>query len=266
MKNIPKIFDKAYIKSIRTKTLPLLPPFDFLHYEINERLIERLKEFNRSFDTVLIIGSKSSNLFDYLENNNNFQNITIMDFGHLKKHEKYNFIQGDEENLPFAPGSFDLILSSTHLHMTNDFPGALKQFHTSLKKNGVFIGSLFGGETLMELKESFYKAEMSLTQKIFPHIMPMIEVKQLGDLLKRAGFELSLSTEDRLEVTYSHPINLLRDLKKMGESNTMIQRSRQFLSKRVFDSMCYNYVNDFSIEDNKILATFDVLIGSGVKI
>lgn len=266
MKNIPKIFDKAYIKSIRTKMLPLLPPFDFLHYEINERLIERLKEFDRSFESVLIIGAKSDNLFDYLKCSDHVQNITIMDFGYLKHNKKYRFIQGDEENLPFAADSFDLILSCAHLHMTNDLPGALKQFYISLKKNGVFIGSLFGGETLLELRESFYKAEMNLTQKIFPHIMPMVEVKQLGDLLKRAGFELPLSTEDRLEVTYSHPLNLLRDLKQMGESNTMIQRSRQFLSKRVFDSMCYNYVNDFSIEDNKILATFDVLIGSGVKI
>jgi NADH dehydrogenase [ubiquinone] 1 alpha subcomplex assembly factor 5 len=266
MKNIPKIFDKAYIKSIRTKTLPLLPPFDFLHYEVNERLIERLKEFHRPFESVLIIGAKSNNLFDYLKCSDYVQNIMIMDFGYLKHNKKYIFIQGDEENLPFAPDSFDLILSCTHLHMTNDLPGALKQFHTSLKKNGIFIGSLFGGETLLELKESFYKAEMVLTQKIFPHIIPMIEVKQLGDLLKRAGFELPLSTEDRLEVTYSHPIKLLKDLKRMGESNTLIQRSRQFLSKRVFDKMCHNYINDFSIEDNKILATFDVLIGSGVKI
>lgn len=265
MQNIPKIFDKAYIKSIRTKMLPLVPPFDFLHDEINERLIERLTEFNRLFESVLIIGSKSNNLFDYLKTCNNIQNIIKMDFGCLDNVEKCNFIQGDEENLPFAPNSFDLILSCGHLHMTNDLPGTLKQFHTSLKKNGVFIGSLFGGETLFELKESFYKAEMNISQRIFPHIMPMVEVKQLGDLVKRAGFELPISTEERFEVTYSHPLNLLIDLKKMGESNTLEQRSRQFLSKKIFNDMCYNYINDFTIEDNKVLATFDILIGSGIK-
>lgn len=265
MKNIPKIFDKSYIKLIREKTLPLHPTYDFLHYEINERLVERLKEFNRPFESVLVIGSKSNNLFNYLISCDNIQDIVAMDLGYLKKKENLNFIQGDEENLPFTADSFDLIISCTHLHMTNDLPGALRQFHTSLKKNGVFIGSLLGGETLRELKESFYKAETLLTQKIFPHIIPMIDVKQFGDLLKRAGFELPLSTEDRLEVTYSHPIHLLKDLKQMGEINTLTQRSRQFLSKNIFEKMCYHYINDFKIEDNKILASFDVLIGSGIK-
>lgn len=33
----------------------------------------------------------------------------------------------DEEFLPFAPGSFDLVLSNLALHWVNDLPGALGQ-------------------------------------------------------------------------------------------------------------------------------------------
>lgn len=55
-------------------------------------------------------------------------------------------VMADEEFLPFAPGSFDLVLSNLALHWVNDLPGALGQikqvrsfFETDLEKAWFFV-------------------------------------------------------------------------------------------------------------------------------
>ncbi|MCP6711136.1 class I SAM-dependent methyltransferase, partial [Klebsiella pneumoniae] len=57
----------------------------------------------------------------------------------------------DEERLPFAAVSLDLVVSLLSLHWTNDLVGALVQIRRALKPDGLFIGALFGGQTLTEL-------------------------------------------------------------------------------------------------------------------
>src|ERR1700674_1710395 len=65
----------------------------------------------------------------------------------------------DEEGLPFADSSFDLVTSVLGLHTVNDLPGVLLQIRRILKPDGLFVGALFGGDTLKELRVSFAAAE-----------------------------------------------------------------------------------------------------------
>ncbi len=65
----------------------------------------------------------------------------------------------DEEALPFEPESFDLVMSSLSLHWVNQLPSTFFQIMRSLRKDGVFIGALFGGETLYELRGSLQLGE-----------------------------------------------------------------------------------------------------------
>ena len=58
----------------------------------------------------------------------------------------------DEEALPFEPNSIDAVLTSLSLHWVNDLPGTLIQIQRSLKPDGAFIGAMFGGDTLFELR------------------------------------------------------------------------------------------------------------------
>ena len=61
-------------------------------------------------------------------------------------------LAADEEALPFAPASFDLVLSSLSLHWVNDLPGALFQIRQILKPDGLFLAAMLGGGTLAELR------------------------------------------------------------------------------------------------------------------
>jgi len=46
----------------------------------------------------------------------------------------------DEERLPFAAASLDLVVSTLGLHWTNDVVGALIQIRQALKPDGLFLG------------------------------------------------------------------------------------------------------------------------------
>ena len=58
----------------------------------------------------------------------------------------------DEEYLPFKENCFDLVVSSLSLHWVNNLQSCLSQIKYCLKEDGVFIGSVFGGDTLKELR------------------------------------------------------------------------------------------------------------------
>ena len=51
-------------------------------------------------------------------------------------------VAADEEFLPFAPASFDLVVASLSLHWVNDLPGALIQLRQALRPDGLLLASL----------------------------------------------------------------------------------------------------------------------------
>jgi NADH dehydrogenase [ubiquinone] 1 alpha subcomplex assembly factor 5 len=63
-------------------------------------------------------------------------------------------IQGDEEKLldTIPKNSQDAVVSCLGMHWVNDLPGALVQAKEVLKPDGVFMGAMFGGDTLFELR------------------------------------------------------------------------------------------------------------------
>lgn len=63
-------------------------------------------------------------------------------------------IHADEENLleTIPRNSQEAIVSCLSLHWVNDLPGVLVQIKEALQPDGVFLGALFGGDTLFELR------------------------------------------------------------------------------------------------------------------
>jgi hypothetical protein len=50
-------------------------------------------------------------------------------------------------------------------------------------------------------------------------------------LLQRAGFALPVTDVDAFTVRYAHPLGLMRDLRAMGATNVLAERSRKPLSQ-----------------------------------
>ena len=89
------------------------------------------------------------------------------------------------------------------MHWTNDLPGALSQIRRALRPDGLFIGSLFGGSSLQELRWALGRAELELTGGQAARVSPFADAFDGAGLLQRAGFALPVSDIDRLTVTYA---------------------------------------------------------------
>lgn len=169
----------------------------------------------------------------------------------------------DEERLPFAPASLDLVVSLLALHWTNDLPGALIQIRRALKPDGLFIGAVFGGATLTELRQSLLQAEAELHGGAGLRVSPFADGADAAGLLQRAGFGLPVTDVDRVTVRYAHPLRLLQDLRRMGETNVLRGRDRRPLSRAVLARMSDVYAERFGLPDGRIPATFEIVAVTG---
>lgn len=169
----------------------------------------------------------------------------------------------DEERLPFAAASLDLVVSTLALHWTNDLVGALIQIRRALKPDGLFIGALLGGATLTELRQCLLEAEAELSGGAGLRVSPFADAFDAAALLQRAGFALPVTDVDRVTVRYAHPLELLRDLRQMGETNVLLDRPRKPLARRVLLRAMEIYVERFAQPDGKVPATFEIVTVTG---
>ncbi|MFH0886556.1 MAG: methyltransferase domain-containing protein, partial [bacterium] len=68
------------------------------------------------------------------------------------------FVTGDAESLPFSAGSFDLVVSSASYQWMGSMRTALSEANRVLSHKGFFVSSLFGAQTLNELRDVFNAA------------------------------------------------------------------------------------------------------------
>jgi SAM-dependent methyltransferase len=143
-------------------------------------------------------------------------------------------VVADEEFLPFAPGSFDLVVASLSLHWVNDLPGALIQLRLALRSGGLLLASLPALGTLAELRQALTKAEVALTGGASPRVSPFADLRDCAVLLQRAGFDLPVADVEDLRLLYAGPLALLRDLRAAGETNALCQRDRRVPPRALF--------------------------------
>jgi SAM-dependent methyltransferase len=165
----------------------------------------------------------------------------------------------DEEALPFALGSLDLVVSGLSLHLVNDLPGTLAQIRHALKPDGLLLAALLGGETLRELREAWILAEDEILGGASPRVAPFADVRDLGSLLQRAGFALPVVDSDVVTVTYSSPLALMREIKAMGASNMLVTRRRTPVTRRLLTRASQVYLERFGLADGRVPATYDIL-------
>jgi len=170
---------------------------------------------------------------------------------------------GDEEALPFADASFDLVVSALSLHAVNDLPGALVQIRRVLKPDGLFLAVLFGGESLGELRDAFARGEMQVRGGISPRVSPFAEVRTLGALLQRAGFALPVADSERTSVSYKEFRTLTADLRELGETNILAERDPRGLRRDVLGAMLAAYREHHGNEAGKLKASFDLVTLTG---
>jgi len=236
------LFDRDLLRQNKLRARSKFLDHNFLHHEVANRIAENVKFLNREFKDILEIGAMD----DYLSR-------LVNEAG-----APYKFME-DLEILPFEKESFDLILSNLNFHYINQIPQFLINVKEALKPDGVFIASFFGEENLSELAHVLYETENEIYNGVSPRMPPTIDVKTAASLLQKAGFQNPISDFAKIEVEYSDPLNLLKDLKMMGQGNILTKRSRKFFTKEFLRKISQNYQRIYPSG----IATFEVVTVTG---
>lgn len=259
------LFDRALVAEHRRRAAELdWPHHRFLFNEVAERLAERLLDINHSFSLALDLGGRDGVFGEKLIAMKKADRVIRTDLTEAMLDNATNAaIVADEEFLPFKENSFDLVGSVLGLHWTNDLPGALSQAARSLKPNGLFLGALFGIESLQELKACLIEAESEITGGVSPRISPFTEIKDAGSLLQRAGLALPVTDTDLITLKYEHPFALMHELRGLGETNALISRQKHFTQRRIMLRTAELYIENYADADGRIPATFQIIYMSG---
>jgi SAM-dependent methyltransferase len=269
----PVIFDRICHRAHRSRAAAL-GPSTFLIDRVAEDLCDRLAAVLRRFEFALDVGTPTDAVRRVLAASGKVGTIIAADalagtaaFRHLSdsrgKCEAQLCIAADEEALPLRDASLDLVVSALALQFVNDLPGALIQIRRALRPDGLFLAALAGGETLTELRQTFAAAEAEIEDGISPRVAPFSDVRDMGALLQRAGFALPVTDVDRLTARYDSPISLMHDLRRMGATNALVERSRRPLKRATLTRMSEIYAERFADRDGRIRATFEIIWLSG---
>jgi NADH dehydrogenase [ubiquinone] 1 alpha subcomplex assembly factor 5 len=204
--------------------------YDYLKEEVGYRLADRIFDIKRKFKLAVDLGCGRGYVAKHIDSEC-VEELVVCDMSptwleqvSCPNNVKVKRKVVDEESLPFESASLDLVTSSLSMHWVNDLPGAFCQIINCLKSDGVFMGAVFGGDTLYELRSSLQLAELERLGGIAPHISPFTEIRDIGSLLTRAGFTMLTVDTDEIVVRYPSMFELMWDLKGMGESNAAYNR------------------------------------------
>ncbi len=262
--DVPIIFDRRQLAANRARAATGFSQHDFLHRHIATEMAERLSVQTREFDRAVILGSNKGLLRAALGDQRQIRFIIDAELtaALLPPAEDASGLVLDEENLPFAEASLDLIMSPWGLHHVNDLPGTLVQIKRALKPDGLFLAAMPGSQTLIPLRQAFLQAETEICGGVAPHIHPFADLRDLGGLLQRAGFALPVADADMLRVRYGSPFSLLADLRGMGDSNILTQRAKQPLRRDVL-MRAMDIFAQATAQDGKSLAEFEICYLAG---
>ena len=248
------IFDRRAVRLHRDRATP--EAVSGVLAEVAMRLLDRLDDIKRRFTLALDVGGRGVVAPMLLARG-------IDTISSDLSPALAGAVALDEEFLPFAPASFDLIVANLSLHWINDLPGALIQLRRALRPDGLFLASLPALGTLGELRTALTQAEAALTGGAAPRVSPFPDLRDCASLLQRAGFALPVTDAETLTVRYDSMLPLMRDLRAMGAANALVARSRKFLRRDVLLRAAAIYAERFSDKDGRVRATFELVWLSG---
>ena len=252
-----------FLQNLCTKSH--LPP-ELASDEVEQKLVEQLnkdKTLVREKIKELVLFDSSKNLLDRDEN-------MKLDYEFPGKVTR---IEGDEEKFDHSilseSNQFDVVLSNLSLHWINDLPQTLANINRVLKPDGLFMGTLFGGDTLYELRTSLQLAELERKGGMSPRVSPLVHLNDVGGLLNKAGFSmLTIDAEDIVVGGFPDILAVCEDLQIMGEQNAVLSRAN-ILPRDVLlaANEIYKTLHGEAQPDGNVLlpATFNVIFMIGWK-
>ena len=251
------VFDRHAVRRHRDRAAKTVDRVADVLRDAAERLLDRLDDTNRRFSDALDVGGRGI-VAPLLRQRG--PRVIACDLSPAMAALNPNpCVAVDEEFLPFAPASFDLIVASLSLHWVNDLPGALLQLRQALRPEGLLLASLPVLGTLAELRTALTEAETDIAGGVSPRVSPFPELRDCAHLLQRAGFALPVADVEDIRLLYSDPFALLTDLRRAGEANAIRQRPRTPPPRALFPAALARLPS----EDGRVRVTLRMAVMTG---
>ena len=251
------VFDRAAVRRHRDRAAATVGRVADVLRDAAERLLDRLDDTTMRFSRALDVGGRGV-VAPLLRARGIDVVSSDLSPAMAVLHDGLR-VAADEEFLPFAPGSFDLIVANLSLHWVNDLPGALIQLRHALRPNGLLLASLPALGTLDELRRALTEAEAALTGGAAPRVSPFPDLRDCAGLLQRAGYALPVADAEVIRLRYADPLALLRDLRAAGETNAVRLRDRRIPRRELFAAA----LAMLPVEDGRVTATLRMVVMTG---
>lgn len=228
----PVIFDRTALRRNRDRAVGTVAQVEPVLREVALRLLDRLDDTTRRFTRALDLGGRG--VVAPMLRARGIATVAADLSPGLAARSGPPAVALDEERLPFAQASFDLVVANLSLHSVNDLPGALIQLRQALVPDGLLLASLPALGTLQELRTALTEAESALTGGASPRVAPFPDLRDAAALLQRAGFALPVADAEEISLAYADPFALLRDLRHAGEANAIVERARAIPPRALF--------------------------------
>ncbi|AZG12678.1 methyltransferase domain-containing protein [Cupriavidus pauculus] len=175
----------------------------------------------------------------------------------LGKRPMFDLVQGDLATLPFAPASFDLLWSNLALHWHPEPHRVFPEWHRVSADDGLVMFSLFGPDTLKELRAAFAEVDLDA------HTLRFVDMHDIGDMLVHSGWSTPVMDMETLTITYETPEKLLREVQAFGG---MRRPGAAGLRGRRWHRAVLAALDRLRNPDGVIPLTFEIVYGHAWKI
>jgi SAM-dependent methyltransferase len=216
-----------------------------LDRHIAAELAERMAVINRSFAETVLLAARPEAALQVLQESGKCLKISTLQ-------------PAADDSVRLAEESVECLISLLDLQTINDVPGHLAQAARALKPDGLALFAFFAGDTLRELREAWLQAESELLPGVSPRVAPMIDLREAGGLLQRAGLALPVADMDRVTLRYDNALALMAEVKTLGFSNPLVGRARALTSRRILQRVAELYSEKNGDADGRVRVTLDV--------
>jgi len=173
----------------------------------------------------------------------------------------------DDADIDCLVQSVDLAVSFLKMHWLENIPGYLDLMHTKLGENGLFLGVMWGGETLFELRDALIQTEAQVWGSGSARVAPMVSAHDMAALMQKSPFYEPVVDVMTFTVTYNHLADLVRDLRIMGETEALMTRNPRYCGKAFWREAEQYLLGQYKVVGNeqRFKITFQALFMLGWK-
>ncbi|WP_150466662.1 methyltransferase domain-containing protein [Francisella sp. SYW-9] len=162
----------------------------FIKNELAQRLLKRLDFINLDPTDILVDGYQDTNYLDILKSR--FPNARIHNNQDTKQ-------------------QFDIIISNSIIHLTDNLVQELDNYYELLNNDGILLFSTFGDKSFSTMKQDF----ATVSNK--KHTNDMIDLLTWGNTLQSSRYKTPAIESDLIVFTYQSTNTLFEDIRALNE-------------------------------------------------